>query len=343
MNVMRRMTIITILAAAVFMMFTVMPLAAGTVHADSDGTGTSDPGTTAVESTVDGLKYSFNDEDQTATVVGYDTENPNPAAVIPAEVNQGGDTPICDVIGIGEGAFANFGELTSVEIPASVKTIGENAFANCDQLQSAVYSGTKEQWRKVSVGAGNGNLTNVLQFQYSRVRSIVLSQTKFTYNGGVQKPVIKTISGKELVEGTDYEIAWTNPSSTNPGMYTLTVTGKGDYVGKDIASYTINKAPNTMKVKGKTVRVSYARVKKKAKTLNVKRVIKFTDMGQGTKTYAKKSGNKKITINKNTGKIKIRKGLKKGTYKVKIKVKDSGNAFYASSDWVTVKIKVRVR
>ena len=70
---------------------------------------------------------------------------------------------------IGNYAFANCGECTSVEIPASVKTIGEGAFANCDKLESAVYQGTKEQWAKVSVGSGNEDLTNVLKFKYTTI------------------------------------------------------------------------------------------------------------------------------------------------------------------------------
>ncbi len=47
-------------------------------------------------------------------------------------------------------------------------------------------------------------------------------------------------------------------------------------------------------------------------------VINVTDEGQGTRTYAKVSRNRKITINENTGKVTVKKGLKKGAYKVKV-------------------------
>ena len=53
--------------------------------------------------------------------------------------------------------------------------------------------------------------------------------------------------------------------------------------------------------------------------------------GQGNKTYVKVSGNKKIKINKKTGKITVKKGLKKGTYKVKVKIKAAGNKNFKSS------------
>ena len=70
---------------------------------------------------------------------------------------------------------------------------------------------------------------------------------------------------------------------------------------------------------------------------------------QGRLSYklvsAKKGGKnfrKKISVNAKTGKITVKKGLKKGTYKVKVKVRAAGNANYKASAWKTVKFKVRV-
>ena len=63
---------------------------------------------------------------------------------------------------------------------------------------------------------------------------------------------------------------------------------------------------------------------------------------KGTVTYKKKSGNKKIIINKKTGKITVKKKLRKGTYKVKIQVTAAGNYDYRKAvKTVTVRIKVR--
>ncbi len=56
----------------------------------------------------------------------------------------------------------------------------------------------------------------------------------------------------------------------------------------------------------------------------------------------KKKYKKYFSVNKKTGKIKVKKGLKKGTYKLKIAVTASGNNSYKSkTDKVTVKIQVR--
>ena len=72
-------------------------------------------------------------------------------------------------------------------------------------------------------------------------------------------------------------------------------------------------------------------------------MIAFTKNGQGKMTYTKASGNKKIVINKTTGKVTVKKGLKKGTYKVKVKVKAAGNTNYKASAVKTVTFKVKVK
>ena len=98
-----------------------------------------------------------------------------------------------------------------------------------------------------------------------------------------------------------------------------------------------------MKIKAKTATVKRSAVKEKAQTLAVSKVIAFTNKGQGAKTYVKKSGNNKITINKTTGKVTVKKGLKKGTYKVKVKVKAKGNTNYKASAVKTVTFTIRIK
>ena len=59
-------------------------------------------------------------------------------------------------------------------------------------------------------------------------------------------------------------------------------------------------------------------------------------------TYSKLSGNKKVSIKKKTGNITIKKGLKKGTYKIRVKVKAAGNSLYKSAS-KTAALKIRVK
>ena len=110
------------------------------------------------------------------------------------------------------------------------------------------------------------------------------------------------------------------------------------------------KLSNTLSVKGKTVKVRYSKLKKKSQKIARSKAIKVSK-AQGKVTYKKirvgskktnKKYGKKITINAKNGKITVKKGLKKGTYKVKVKVRAAGNSKYkALTKTVTFKIRVR--
>ena len=178
---------------------------------------------------------------------------------------------------------------------------------------------------------------------------VVLSKSAFTYNGKVQKPSVKTINGLTLKDGTDYAASWSNASSKNAGTYTVTINGQGKYAGTTKATYKINKAVNPMTLKAKTATLKQSKLKKKAQT--IKRAKAFTvNKSQGKKTYqlvsakkGKKSFKKKFKINAKNGNVTVKKGLKKGTYKVKVKVKAAGNANYKASSWKAVTFKVKVK
>ncbi|MBP5231327.1 MAG: leucine-rich repeat protein [Clostridia bacterium] len=59
---------------------------------------------------------------------------------------------------IGSFCFSGCSSLGTVYLPASLKTIGTNAFSGVGTLK-VVYAGTEEQWKSVSVGAGNEALS----------------------------------------------------------------------------------------------------------------------------------------------------------------------------------------
>ncbi len=101
------------------------------------------------------------------------------------------------------------------------------------------------------------------------------------------------------------------------------------------------KAKNPMTVKGKTATVKYSIVKRKAQSLKITKALTIRN-AKGTVTFTKISGNKKIVINRKTGKITIKKGLKKNSYKVKVKVKAAGNKKYKPiTKTVVFKIKIK--
>ena len=125
---------------------------------------------------------------------------------------------------------------------------------------------------------------------------------------------------------------------------TITFSGNTNYdkSTKDV-KVTVNKAVNPLKIKAKTAKVKFSKLKKKTQKLKVTKVVKFAKKGIGTLTYKKVKGNKKITINKKTGKVTIKKRLKKGTYKVKVKIKAKGNANYKASSFKTLTFKIKVK
>lgn len=278
----------------------------------------------------------------------------------------------------GMSAFYDCPNLERVVIPSTVTYMSEMEFQGCEGLKEVDYRGTQEQWNQLTSGiAPDSSFGKVInnpsiekEYNYTDDSTsiagaeVILSATTFTYNGKVQRPSIKTVGGKILKEGVDYTAAWSNASSKNAGKYMVTITGVGDCYGKTSATYSINKAANTMKVKGKTASVKYKKLKKRTQTLGRTRAITVTSpQGKLTNkkvsvTYTKaksvkmskkafkkykKQVAKKITVNAKTGKVTIKKKLKKGTYSVKVKVKAAGNANYNPSAWKTVTFKIKVK
>ena len=78
------------------------------------------------------------------------------------------------------------------------------------------------------------------------------------------------------------------------------------------------------------------------------KVISFVKPGTGKMTYklsgvTKKKYKKYFKIAASTGKVTIKKGLKMGTYKVKVKVSTAGDRNYLPSAVRTVTFKVKVK
>lgn len=163
-----------------------------------------------------------------------------------------------------------------------------------------------------------------------------LKTVKYTGKALVQHPVV-TVNGKKLREGTDYSIKCT--SNVNPGKARVTITGKGAYKGTAIANFTVAKANNGAKVTTATKSVKAANLKKAAKAVSCLSV----KGANGGVSYAKvaKGSSKALSVNAKTGKVTVKKGTKKGTYSIKVKVTAKGDAKHAAySKTVTCKVKV---
>ena len=104
---------------------------------------------------------------------------------------------------------------------------------------------------------------------------------------------------------------------------------------------SVNKLDNTMTVTCKTVKIKRKKLKKRTVKIARSKALTVKD-AQGTVTYVKVSGNKKIKINKTTGNITVKKRLKKGTYRIKVDVTAQGNDDYNPLT-LTRYFKVKVR
>ncbi len=170
--------------------------------------------------------------------------------------------------------------------------------------------------------------------------TISLSKKSYTYTGKAIKPEVTVKLGNiTLTQGTDYTVSYSNNKKV--GTATVTVKAKNTCSGTVKKTFVIKKATNTLKVKAKKVNVKYSKIKEKSLSLNISKVLSVSK-NKGKVTYSKISGNSKITINKKTGRITIKKGLTKGLYKVKIKVTATGNSKYKSKTVTKIgKIKVK--
>ena len=175
----------------------------------------------------------------------------------------------------------------------------------------------------------------------------------FTYNGTAQGPKIEVFyQGTKLTEGTDYDLA--GPvTGIKAGAYKLEVCMKGDYKAGVACTvqYQICKAAKPLVVKGKAkpVVVKYSKLRRKSQTLAAGKVLTFAKKLNDKKTYSlasakkgTKSYKKFFKIDPKNGKVTVKKGLKRGTYKVTVRVRAAGDSCYKPVT-KAVSFKIRVK
>lgn len=208
---------------------------------------------------------------------------------------------------IGEGAFAVSG-LTSIVIPKNVTTIGRQAFVNCTALKSVTM---------------NYGLKTVNDEAFSGCTSLPTISFPISVNSWGTNVLKGSKSGIKVYVANEYK-----------GVSTIW--------GNSSISFQ-NYTANPITVTGKTATVKAKKVKKKAQKIAAAKLYKFDVPGTGAHVFGKVSGNKKITVASN-GVITVKKGLKKGTYKITVKVRAVGDSLtIGGSDWTNVVVTVRVK
>lgn len=184
-----------------------------------------------------------------------------------------------------------------------------------------------------------------LMFTGLKVDNVKLEKTSFVYTGKAIKPKVTVANGDGPLDPSNYTVAYSN--NTNVGTAKVVITLKGNWFeGTKTLNFSIVKAASPLKASPKAVTIKYKKLKKKAQTVKLANALKVTGK-HGTVTYTKVSVNKKkfakkFVVNKKTGKITVKKGVKKGTYKLKVKVAATATKNYkAGSKTATITIKVR--
>ena len=78
---------------------------------------------------------------------------------------------------IGNLAFALCKSLASITIPKNVTSVGDSAFSGCVSIKSVYYNGTKEQWKTITIGIFNDNLSEAY-YGVKKASSPVISAKK---------------------------------------------------------------------------------------------------------------------------------------------------------------------
>ncbi len=205
-------------------------------------------------------------------------------------------------------------------------------------------SGSENSGGGAESGGGNGGSSGGGSSQKSDDDSVTEDQiatiptaNDLTYNGKMQIGV---------PAGSGYTI--TNHEEKNAGTYQAKATLNAGYKWSDgtkgvkTIKWTIKKAKNPGKVKyNKTPTVKYSKLKNQNQKVKASKMFKIQG-AVGKISYEKSSGNKNISVNKKTGELTVKKGLKKGTYKVKLKVTAAGDNNYKKGT-LTVTVKVIVK
>lgn len=234
-------------------------------------------------------------------------------------------------------------------IPASVKTIAEDAF------DSGWFTWNYE--RKIvyaTIYCPKGSYAQTYAKQQGIAcyePSVTVKKTTVSYTGKTaatpkttRKGTIGSLSYVYYCDkactkktGKTQGAASAGAMPTKAGTYYVRAAAAADgtfgKVRSKAAQYIVSKAKQTIKLaKNKLTasRTAVSKLKLKATTSAKKKV-----------TFAKKSGSSSITVT-SAGVVKVPKGMKKGTYTIKVKITAAGNANYKKTV-VTKKVTIVVK
>lgn len=183
-------------------------------------------------------------------------------------------------------------------------------------LTQAQFSNTNSNFKQVTFVVEDGSLTINRKSIDDQNRITVTKPEDSKYNGEEHKnkpTVTDTKTGKTLVEGTDYTLAYSD-DVTNAGTVTVTVTGIGNYEGSFEVTYEITKRNVTL-TSGSASKV-YDKTALTNDTVTVSGEGFAKDEGA---TYKVTGSRTKVGTSKNTFTYELKSNTKASNYNIEVK------------------------
>lgn len=186
-------------------------------------------------------------------------------------------------------------------------------------LTEAQFSNTNSNFKQVTFVVEDGSLTINRKFIDDQNRITVTKPEDSKYNGEEHKnkpTVTDTKTGKTLVEGTDYTLAYSD-DVTNAGTVTVTIKGIGNYSGKTTTNYQITKRDVTL------TSGSASRVYNKEALTNGEVTVSGEGFAKNEgATYDVTGSRTKVGTSKNTFTYELKSNTKASNYNIEVKFGD---------------------
>lgn len=231
--------------------------------------------------------------------------------------------PIMDAITPGSGKQNVYLRLDY----STLKKTTDADFAETEKAPTDPSTIKKQAAQTITVAVKNSK--NVVSKKYGdKAFSIgAKAKTAMTYKSSNTKVATVDSKGRVTIKAAGTaKITITAKATSSYKAATKTLTVK------------VAKAAPVLKTKITSKNVSYNALRKKAQVFTLGTSVS----SKGTLTYAKTAGSSAFTVNKTNGKITVKKGLKKGTYKIKVKISAKATANY-NAGTKTVLVTVRVK